>query len=152
MPAIRSICQGGIIAVLVTCAACRSTGGSMAAREEIANILGQQAAAWNRGDVDAFMQPYWHSSDLSFSSGGRVTRGWDSTRERYRQRYPTREAMGRLTFSELEITKLGDGAALVLGRWRLKRKEPVGGAFTLVLRKLEGRWIIIHDHTSRDDQ
>lgn len=124
----------------------------MAAREEIANILGQQAAAWNRGDVDAFMQPYWHSSDLSFSSGGRVTRGWDSTRERYRQRYPTREAMGRLTFGKLEITKLGDGAALVLGRWRLKRKEPVGGAFTLVLRKLEGRWIIIHDHTSRDDQ
>ena len=69
--------------------------------------------------------------------------------DNYYLRYPTREAMGRLTFSELEVTKLGDDAALVLGRWDLDRGDPVGGVFTLVLRRGSGRWVIIHDHTSR---
>ena len=96
------------------------------------------------------MQPYDRSSDLTFSSGGKVTRGWQSTLDGYRKRYPTREDMGRLTFGDLEITELGDQAALVLGRWRLDRQEPIGGTFTLVFKKKSGRWRIIHDHTSRD--
>ncbi len=57
--------------------------------------------------------------------------------------------MGHLTFSELEVTKLDDAAALVLGRWNLDRGDPVGGVFTLVLCREAGRWVIIHDHTSR---
>jgi len=68
----------------------------------------------------------------------------------YRERYPTREKMGRLTFGELEITPLGDAAALVLGEWKLDREsEPVSGNFSLVFRKIDGRWVIVHDHTSR---
>ena len=96
------------------------------------------------------MEPYWRSPDLTFSSGGKVTRGWQATLDSYRKRYPTREAMGHLTFGDLEITELGRGAALVLGRWQLDRNEPVGGAFSLVLRRKGSRWVIVHDHTSRD--
>jgi beta-aspartyl-peptidase (threonine type) len=125
-------------------------------------MLEQQAQAWNAGDIDAFMAPYWHSPDLTFSSGGKVTRGWQATRDRYHQRYPTPEAMGRLTFSDLEITVPGPNVALVLGRWRLERVEPIGGGFTLVLRKdveqkfaptltgVGAAWVIVHDHTSTD--
>ena len=113
-------------------------------------MLERQAQAWNAGDIDAFMVPYWHSPELTFSSGGHVTRGWQATLERYHQRYPTREAMGRLTFSDLEVTKLGPGVALALGRWRLERNEPIAGAFSLVLRKDAGQWVIVHDHTSTD--
>jgi len=117
---------------------------------EIGSILRQQADAWNRGDIDAFMEHYWKSGELTFSSGGQTTRGWQSTKDNYKRRYPTREKMGQLAFSDLEITPLGESAALVLGRWRLSRDEsPVGGNFTLVFRKLEGKWVIIHDHTSR---
>jgi len=125
-------------------------GGTRAAREEISRMLEQQTQAWNAGDIDAFMAPYWHSPDLTFSSGGKVTRGWQATRDRYHQRYPTREAMGHLTFSDIEVSQPGPNLALVLGRWRLERMEPIGGGFSLVLRKNDGRWVIVHDHTSID--
>src|SRR4051794_14655620 len=73
---------------------------------EITAVLSQQAAAWNRGDIDAFMEHYWKSDDLTFSSGGQTTRGWTSTKASYQRHYPTREKMGQLTFSELEVTPL----------------------------------------------
>ncbi len=136
--------------VAVLCAGCATTGERLPTYEKIADILGQQATAWNSGDVEAFMQAYRRSPDLTFSSGGRVRRGWKSTLDHYRLRYPRRDAMGHLSFSDLEIIELGDTAALVLGRWRLEREAPIGGAFTLVFRRVAGRWVIIHDHTSRD--
>ncbi len=127
-----------------------ATSQEKAAREELEKVFRTQQEAWNRGDVDAFMEHYWKSDDLTFSSGGKTTRGWKATLARYKEHYPTRESMGRLTLSEFEITSLGDAAAMVLGQWKLEReKEPVGGNFTLVLRKFEGRWVIVHDHTSR---
>ena len=68
----------------------------------------------------------------------------------YRERYPTREKVGRLTFGNLEVTPLEDAAALVLGEWSLEREsEPTSGNFSLVFRKIDGRWVIVHDHTSR---
>jgi uncharacterized protein (TIGR02246 family) len=122
------------------------------AAKEIEAVLSRQAEAWNRGDIDGFMEHYWKSDGLTFSSGGQTMRGWKSTKENYQRRYPTREKMGRLTFSELEITPLGESAALVLGRWRLARDEsPVGGNFSLVCRKIDGKWVIVHDHTSKGE-
>ena len=121
-----------------------------ALRDAIEPVFRAQQDAWNRGDVAAFMDHYWKSDDLTFSSGGKTTRGWQATLAGYRERYPTRDKMGRLTLSGFEITPLGDAAALVLGQWKLDRtSEPVGGNFTLVLRKIDGRWVIVHDHTSR---
>jgi len=117
---------------------------------QIEAVLAIHAEAWNRGDIDSFMKYYWNSDELTFSSGGETTRGWTNTRDNYRKRYPTRELMGQLRFSQLEITLLGDSAALVLGRWRLTREtSPVAGNFSLVLRRIDGQWLIIHDHTSR---
>ena len=122
----------------------------VAIREKLEGVLRAQQEAWNHGDIDTFMAHYWKSDDLTFSSGGRTTRGWQATLAGYHERYPTRKKMGRLTLSGFEITPLGDSAALVLGQWKLDRQsEPVGGNFTLVVRKIDGRWVIVHDHTSR---
>jgi uncharacterized protein (TIGR02246 family) len=127
-----------------------TTDGDDAIRAAIESVLRAQQDAWNRGDIDAFVEHYWHSDDVTFSSGGKTTRGWEETVRGYRERYPTRTDMGRLTFANLEITPLGDSAALVLGQWRLERdNEPLSGNFSLVFRKLDGRWLIVHDHTSR---
>jgi uncharacterized protein (TIGR02246 family) len=127
-----------------------SSSSDGAIRDALEAVLQIQEKAWNRGDVDGFVEHYWKSDDVTFSGGGKTTRGWTATRDRYRVRYPTREAMGQLTFGELEITPLGDAAAMVLGRWALARdEEPVSGNFTLVMRKVDGRWVIIHDHTSQ---
>jgi len=116
--------------------------------ESLHAILNQQAEAWNRGDIETFMSAYWKSPKLTFSSGGETTRGWDETLARYRTRYPDRAAMGKLQFSALETQMLGPDAALTLGRWELERHEPVQGNFSLVWRKLDGAWRIVHDHSS----
>jgi beta-aspartyl-peptidase (threonine type) len=119
-------------------------------RAAVEAVLRSQEDEWNRGDIEAFMEHYWKSDELTFSSSGKTTRGWMETLNQYRQRYPTREEMGRLTMSGLEITPLGDSAALVLGQWNLEREsEPVLGNFSLVIRKFDDRWLIVHDHTSR---
>lgn len=117
-------------------------------QRQLVKILDIQATAWNEGDIERFMQAYWNSPQLTFSSGGRVERGWLATRDRYRTRYPDRKTMGNLTFSELEVLRLGASSAMVLGKWRLDRDEPLQGNFTLVWRKFESGWLIVHDHTS----
>lgn len=95
------------------------------------------------------MESYIKSDDLRFASGGVISRGWTPTLERYRRNYPDRAAMGRLEFSELEVTELSPDAALAFGRWRLVREaDAPNGLFTLTLRRHDGRWVIIQDHTS----
>lgn len=118
----------------------------------IRRILKAQQQAWNSGDIDEFMNFYWKSDDLTFSSGGKVTRGWQATLNGYKQRYSTRQHMGVLDFSNLEITMLGRASALVLGEWKLTRDTgDIGGKFSLVLREIDGQWLIIHDHTSKGE-
>ncbi|HET8925385.1 MAG TPA: nuclear transport factor 2 family protein [Candidatus Acidoferrum sp.] len=123
--------------------------GHEADRAAIQEVLKAQQAAWNRGDVDAFLAGYWHSPELTFSGSGGVSRGWDGVLGRYKKNYPDRAAMGQLDFSDLEFRFLGSDAALVLGKWHLKReKDDVGGVFTLVWQRFPEQWKIIHDHTS----
>ncbi len=129
-------------------APCWGQEENAAVAKQLQSIVQDQAKAWNRGDIDAFMQAYWKSDQLSFSSGGKVTRGWQATKQGYQRRYPDRETMGQLTFSDLEVGALGDEAALMLGKWRLQRDQPLGGVFSLVFRKIQGQWKIVHDHTS----
>jgi beta-aspartyl-peptidase (threonine type) len=113
-------------------------------------VLDAQVVAWNNGDVEGFMEGYWRSPKLTFSSGGDTTRGWDATLQRYKKKYQSEGAeMGKLTFRDLEIEPLGPDAALVRGRWQLVRtKDKPGGVFTLILRKTPEGWRIVHDHTS----
>ena len=122
-------------------------------RAELRAVLDAQVAAWNRGDVDAFMQGYWKSPQTSFSGTNGILRGWQAVLDRYKHAYPHRAAMGKLTFSNLEITLLAPDAALVLGHWQLQRaNDQPGGVFTLVFRKFPEGWRIIHDHTSANDK
>lgn len=119
-------------------------------REEIQTVLTRQADAWNRGDVEGYMEGYWRSPALTFSSRGKVTRGFEPTTEYFRKSYPDKAAMGKLTFSDLEIMQLCPHVALVLGRWTLEGVKPASGAFSLTMQHIDGQWLIIHDHTSRD--
>src|SRR6266567_411750 len=116
---------------------------------EICEILYAQQRAWNRGDIDGFMNEYARSRSTIFVSEDTVTRGWQTVRSRYKKKYSDREKIGTLTFSDLEITSLGPSAAIVIGRWQLKRKiDKPHGRFTLVFRHLTEGWRIVHDHTS----
>ena len=119
------------------------------AQATIRAVLDAQAAAWNRGDLEGYMDGYERSPDIVFVSGDRINHGWQAVLDRYKRSYDTREKMGRLTFSDLDITVLSKDAALVLGRWHLKRaKDEPHGTFTLLFRKTKAGWRIVHDHTS----
>ncbi|MHB8655271.1 MAG: YybH family protein [Terriglobia bacterium] len=122
---------------------------SSTANAEIRAVLEAQVAAWNRNDIDAFMQGYWKSDKTEFVGSNGILRGWQAVFDRYRKAYPDGRAMGTLTFSGLEITVLSPTAALVLGEWKLDRAaDHPGGVFTLVFRKFPEGWRIINDHTS----
>jgi uncharacterized protein (TIGR02246 family) len=126
-----------------------SDRGRDADTKAINDVLSAQQAAWNRGDVDAFLVGYWPSPELTFSGSSGVSRGWDGVLARYKKSYPNHAAMGQLEFSDLEFRFLGPDAALVLGQWHLKRESgDIGGVFTLVWQKFPDGWKIIHDHTS----
>ncbi len=116
---------------------------------DIRRVLDSQSAAWNSGDIDGYMNGYWQSDSLLFTSGGNITRGFDSTKAKYKRKYNSKEAMGTLAFSAMEINELEENSAWVLGKWRLERAtDSPHGIFTLVLKKISGVWKIIHDHTS----
>ena len=118
-------------------------------QSEITAVLTAQQEAWNRGDIDAFMNGYWRSDETVFVSSDEVTRGWQKVLDRYKKNYSDRAKMGTLTFSNFEITPLGDDAAVVLGAWKLKRaKDEPRGRFTLIFRRVSDGWKIVHDHTS----
>jgi ketosteroid isomerase-like protein len=116
---------------------------------EIRMVLQSQQDAWNRGDIDTFMNGYSRSEDTVFVSGDEVTRGWQKVLDRYKKKYSDREKMGTLTFSDLEITPLSNDSAVVLGSWELKRaSDKPHGRFTLIFRRFPEGWKIVHDHTS----
>jgi uncharacterized protein (TIGR02246 family) len=117
---------------------------------DVRAVLDAQEAAWNRGDLDTFMAGYWKDDRLTFYSGDTITRGWKATFDRYRKRYQADgKEMGRLQFRDVTVEPLGD-AAVARGRWHLMMKDgkTPNGLFTLILRKIDGQWRIVHDHTS----
>ena len=119
------------------------------AEHSIRAVLAQQARDWNDGSIERFMRGYAKRADIRFASGGEVQRGWQPLFDRYVKKYGDRAAMGRLTFSDVEVTVLSSDAAVVLGRWRLQReKDEPSGLFTLIFRKFPEGWRVVHDHTS----
>src|SRR5215471_2111251 len=112
-------------------------------------VLEAQRDAWNRGDIEGFMDGYARSADTVFVSGDSVTHGWQTVLDHYKKGYDSRDKMGTLAFTDLEIVSLGSDAAVVLGRWRLQRaSDQPHGTFTLIFRRTSQGWKIIHDHTS----
>lgn len=124
------------------------SGDPKSDEKAIRELLHKQELAWNAGNIDIFMEGYWKSDSLKFI-GTAITKGWNATLQRYKTTYPDRDKMGELKFTFYEFRFIGNDACLVTGRYRLKRKadEPTG-MFTLLLRKMEGRWVIVYDHTS----
>jgi ketosteroid isomerase-like protein len=115
----------------------------------IRTVMDDQAAAWNRGDIDGFMFGYWKSDKLEFVGRSDVTRGWQATLDRYKKNYNSREKMGTLTFSDVEFTQLSKNAAFVVMSWSLgTAKDSPHGKSTLLFRKFKEGWRIVVDHSS----
>lgn len=115
----------------------------------IQNILETQQNAWNTGNLDAFMEPYWHSDSLMFIGKSGIIYGWQQTLDNYKRSYPTSELMGKLTFRIKKINQLSPTDISVVGQWHLDRSlGNLEGYFTLLWKKIKGRWVIVQDHSS----
>ena len=115
----------------------------------IQKVFAEQLDAWNSGDIPKFMEGYWKSDSLKFIGKSGINYGWEKTLKNYQKGYPDKDAMGFLTFDILTIDKLSPKAAFVIGKWHIKRKsEEIGGHFTLLWKKINGKWLIVADHSS----
>ena len=143
LPLVRPV----LILILAGCAARNFD----AEKTSILALLSAQAEAWNRGDLDRFLEGYWRSNRTVFAGGGDVHRGFEAMAARYRKTYGSRERMGKLAFSCLSFESIEADRAVVTGSWELEiagQETRPGGVFTLLLRRLPEGWRIVHDHTS----
>lgn len=115
----------------------------------IRNILNQQAIAWSNGNVESFMQPYWHNDSLIFIGRSGITYGWQQALDRYKKNYPDATAMGKLDFTILQTKRLSVLYYFVVGKWHLSRTiGDLDGCFTLLFKKIKDNWVIVSDHSS----
>lgn len=119
------------------------------AEAEIKSVMKMQERAWSDGDVHRFMEGYWKSEQLSFVGKSGINKGWQTTLDNYIKGYPTRDAMGTLTFEILEMNRISEHAYHMIGRYTLVREEDKPtGLFTLIWKYIDGKWLIVSDHTS----
>jgi ketosteroid isomerase-like protein len=117
--------------------------------KEILDLLDKQTKAWNRADMNAFMEGYLPGDSLMFIGKNGVTYGYQSTLDNYKKNYSDTAQMGRLSFEILHVNRLSPEYYFVVGKWQLNRSVGnIGGHFTLIFRKIKGRWMIISDHSS----
>jgi len=141
------------LSLALSMAACESQQDSKPNTEQVSQairaVMEAQQAAWNRGDIEGFMDGYERGETTTIVSGDDITRGWQTVLDRYKQRYNSPGLMGSLTFSDLEIQPLSPSYALANGRWQLTRSNDTPhGRFTLLFRQTGAGWRIIHDTTT----
>src|SRR5215470_1814175 len=115
----------------------------------IRKLLDDQTKAWNKGDIEGFMQGYWKNDSLMFIGKSGINWGWQKTLENYKKNYPDTSAMGNLSFDIILVKKLSPEYYYVVGKWLLARSiGDLSGHYNLLFKKINGRWFIIADHSS----
>ena len=138
-----------LIVVLICLFSLQAQAQKVNDKQAILNLLEKQRTDWNRGDVVAFMQGYWKNDSLLFVGKSGATYGWQKTLDNYKKGYPDKAAMGFLTFGIKKVELLAKDRAFVLGSWNVKQqKNELKGYFTLLLRKINGAWKVVVDHSS----
>lgn len=136
-----------ILFILIGC--CLVSPAQKNARQKILTLLDTQTQAWNRGDLEGFMKGYWENDSLRFIGKSGITYGYNNTLNNYKRGYPDTAAMGQLQFTILVVKKLSPRYYEVVGKWYLKRSiGDVSGHYTLLLRKINRKWVIVSDHSS----
>lgn len=119
------------------------------AEKEILKVLEEQTISWNQGDLEQFMKGYWNNDSLMFIGKSGITYGYTNTLNNYKKNYPDTAAMGKLAFNILKVEQLSPDYYFVVGKWMLTRTAGnMQGHYTLIFKKINGKWMIISDHSS----
>lgn len=122
---------------------------NMKLENSIKQVLFEQEKDWNNGDITNYMNGYWKNDSLKFIGKSGIQDGWQNTLENYKKSYPDKSTMGILKFDILKIELLSKSSAFVIGKWALTReKGNINGYFTLLFKLIDGKWLIICDHSS----
>jgi ketosteroid isomerase-like protein len=112
-------------------------------------MLSAQETAWNNGNLVQFMIGYWQSDSLMFIGKNGPTYGYDKTLANYKKGYPDTAHMGKFTSTIVSMKRLSAEYYFVAGKWFLKRTVgDVSGYYTLLIRKINGKWVVVADHSS----
>ena len=115
----------------------------------IRELLSDQQDCWNNGDLECFMEGYWQSDQLVFIGSRGVTYGWQQTLENYKNSYPDRATMGKLSFDLIILEPISEDVWSVVGKWALDREaDRPEGHFSLIIRRFGDEWLIVSDHSS----
>lgn len=137
-----------VLIIFLIFSGCTSKFDPASEEKAIKEVLKAQEFAWNSGNIDEFMEGYWKSDSLMFI-GSSVKRGWQEASDGYKRSYPDRATMGQLDFTFYEFRFIDDKSCLITGRYHLKRAtDDPTGMFTLLLKKIDGKWLVVYDHTS----
>ncbi len=127
----------------------KQVSAASADEQAIRQLLDKQTQAWNKGDIESFMQTYWQNDSLMFIGKSGITYGWTNTLNNYKKSYPDTTAMGKLSFTILSVKRLSVDYFHVVGKWHLQRSiGDLSGHYTLLIKKIKGRWQIVADHSS----
>ena len=117
---------------------------------EIQQIMKLQEKAWNDFDIDGFMKYYWNNDSLMFIGNKSITYGWKQTLANYKKNYSSKELMGVLALTNIKCEVFTKEVVTVVGKWQITRPDAtqVGGHYSLLWKKIDGKWVIVRDHTS----
>jgi len=141
--------QRFLIIVFILCLSTQVVNAQSKDELSIRTILATQTSEWNKGNLESFMKGYWESDSLTFIGKSGITYGWKNTLDNYKKGYPDTAAMGKLNFELVTVKRLSKDYFFVVGKWHLTRSiGNIGGAYTLLFRKIKNQWVIVTDHSS----
>ena len=141
--------QRFLIIVFILCLSTQVVNAQSKDELGIRTILAAQTSEWNKGNLESFMKGYWESDSLTFIGKSGITYGWKKTLDNYKKGYPDTAAMGKLNFELVTVKRLSKDYFFVVGKWHLTRSiGNIGGAYTLLFRKIKNQWVIVTDHSS----
>lgn len=139
----KAILSALIIVFFFSCTHKSSSGNDLV---EIQKILAEQQTAWSNHDLEGFMQGYWQSDSLTYFSRGKISKGWQTTLEKYKKGYPTPSDTGELNFKIASINKISADAYWVMGEYFLSREVgDANGTFMIIFKRIDGEWKIVAD-------
>ena len=118
---------------------------------QIDELMMKQQHSWNNGNIEEFMSFYWNNDSLMFIGKNGIQYGWQTTLDNYQKRYPNKQEMGALNFTNLHCIAIGNQYYQITGNWKLIRTDSLGnltGFYSLLWKKMDDRWVIVYDHTN----
>jgi len=128
-----------------------SSDPKIEAKQIVDSLMNKQEQAWSNADLEGFMSSYWKSDSLVFVGKNGASYGWQTTLDNYKKGYQSAEEMGKLTFTNEIVKQIDKRTIFVVGQWHLTREESIGdigGYYSLVWQLIDGKWVIIADHSS----